>query len=173
MKKLEERSRGAAVRAERVRKAVESKAREEAARLERQREAKAQAKLQTMGVCVAGFRWIKQSKGYRCAGGAHFVTNAELGLRETQKAQEKAQRETARALEEEREAAARAERARKVAELKAREEAERLEGQREEMAQAKLQTMGVCVAGFPWIKQLNGYQCGGGSHFVTNAELGL
>ena len=112
---------------------------------------------------------------------------------EAHEAQEKAQREIARALEEVRladkkrhdeimkkleeerlrEAAARAERARKAAELKAREEAERLERQREAKAQAKLQTMGVCVMGYRWIKQSNGYRCAGGSHFVTNTQLGL
>ena len=81
MKKLEEeRLREAAARAERARKAAELKAREEAARQERLREAKAQAALQSMGVCVAGFRWIKQPNGYRCAGGSHFVTNTQLGL---------------------------------------------------------------------------------------------
>ncbi|KAF7312269.1 hypothetical protein MIND_00239900 [Mycena indigotica] len=45
---------------------------------ERQKEAKAQAALRTMGVCVAGYRWIKQASGYRCAGGSHFVSNAQL-----------------------------------------------------------------------------------------------
>ncbi|KAL0570783.1 hypothetical protein V5O48_011177 [Marasmius crinis-equi] len=48
---------------------------------ERQRkEAIAQQRLQHMGVCVAGFRWIKQSGGYRCAGGGHFVSDGQLGL---------------------------------------------------------------------------------------------
>ncbi|KAI9712047.1 MAG: hypothetical protein M1820_001756 [Bogoriella megaspora] len=62
---------------------------EELAELERQRkeaeerrrlEAKAQAKLRAMGVCPVGYRWIKQTNGYRCAGGSHFVTDAQLGL---------------------------------------------------------------------------------------------
>jgi hypothetical protein len=44
----------------------------------RKEEAKAQTKLRQMGVCPVGFRWIKQSTGYRCAGGSHFVSNAEL-----------------------------------------------------------------------------------------------
>lgn len=52
------------------------------ARLEKERkrkeEAKAQQKLRQMGVCPVGFRWIKQSIGYRCAGGSHFVSNAAL-----------------------------------------------------------------------------------------------
>jgi hypothetical protein len=46
----------------------------------RRRDAKAQQKLRTMGVCPVGFRWIKQSAGYRCAGGSHFVSDAALGL---------------------------------------------------------------------------------------------
>jgi hypothetical protein len=43
-------------------------------------EAAAQMKLKTMGVCSAGFRWIKQNGGYRCAGGSHFVANSQLGF---------------------------------------------------------------------------------------------
>ena len=50
------------------------KAEEEA----RKKEAQAQQKLRTMGVCVAGYRWIKQQGGYRCAGGSHFVPDAQL-----------------------------------------------------------------------------------------------
>ena len=61
----------------------EFKRRREAARLQELRartEARVQAKLQQIGKCVAGFAWIKQATGYRCAGGAHFVTNEALGL---------------------------------------------------------------------------------------------
>ncbi|KAI9742870.1 MAG: hypothetical protein M1818_003599 [Claussenomyces sp. TS43310] len=48
--------------------------------LERERmEAQMQTKLRQMGVCSAGFQWIKQSGGYRCAGGAHFVSDGQLG----------------------------------------------------------------------------------------------
>ncbi|KAL8734543.1 MAG: hypothetical protein Q9166_001443 [cf. Caloplaca sp. 2 TL-2023] len=46
----------------------------------RDREVKAQKKLHDMGVCVAGFRWIKQPSGYRCAGGSHYVSDQQLGL---------------------------------------------------------------------------------------------
>lgn len=46
----------------------------------RAQEAKAQAALRQMGVCVAGYRWIKQASGYRCAGGSHFVGNEALGI---------------------------------------------------------------------------------------------
>jgi len=41
-------------------------------------EERAQKKLQQMGVCVAGYRWIKRPEGYQCAGGSHFVSNADL-----------------------------------------------------------------------------------------------
>ncbi|KAJ7284985.1 P-loop containing nucleoside triphosphate hydrolase protein [Mycena rebaudengoi] len=67
-------------RAERERLAQELEERRKAEALERQKEAKAQAKLQELGVCVAGYRWIKQAGGYRCAGGYHFVDNIQLGL---------------------------------------------------------------------------------------------
>ncbi|PYH64019.1 P-loop containing nucleoside triphosphate hydrolase protein [Aspergillus vadensis CBS 113365] len=46
----------------------------------RRREQQAQAKLREMGVCVMGYRWIKQTGGYRCAGGSHWVSDAQLRL---------------------------------------------------------------------------------------------
>ena len=46
----------------------------------KRREQRAQEKLRQMGVCVAGYRWIKQQGGYRCAGGSHFVGENQLGL---------------------------------------------------------------------------------------------
>lgn len=55
------------------------KAQEEEVRRRRE-EAQVQQKLRQMGVCVAGFRWIRQSDGYRCAGGSHFVSNAQLNI---------------------------------------------------------------------------------------------
>jgi len=58
--------------------ALEAKRREEERK--RKEEAKVQVKLRQMGVCVAGFQWIKMSGGYRCAGGSHFVSDAQLGL---------------------------------------------------------------------------------------------
>ncbi|KAJ4487682.1 P-loop containing nucleoside triphosphate hydrolase protein [Lentinula aciculospora] len=50
----------------------------EARKKEERKEARAQQKLRTLGVCVAGYRWVKQHNGYRCAGGVHFVDNAAL-----------------------------------------------------------------------------------------------
>lgn len=46
----------------------------------RKKEAQTQKKLRDMGVCPAGFNWIKQPQGYRCGGGSHFVTNSQLGI---------------------------------------------------------------------------------------------
>lgn len=64
----------------RARAEAERKAQREAEAARRKEEARVQSKLLQLGVCVAGFRWIKQSQGYRCAGGSHFVDNAALGL---------------------------------------------------------------------------------------------
>ncbi len=59
---------------------LRARAAREAEVRKRAEEARVQVKLQRVGNCVAGFAWIKQANGYRCAGGAHFVTNAALGL---------------------------------------------------------------------------------------------
>lgn len=52
--------------------------------LEEERKRKAmeemKKKLQMMGICPAGFAWIRQDGGYRCAGGAHFVGDEALGM---------------------------------------------------------------------------------------------
>jgi chemotaxis protein histidine kinase CheA len=57
---------------------LEKRQREEAEK--RKKEAQVQQKLRCIGLCVAGFRWIPQASGYRCAGGTHFVDNAALGI---------------------------------------------------------------------------------------------
>ena len=66
-----------ALRLDRLRAAAEA----EMARIaeEKAQEERKQQKLRQMGVCVAGFQWIKQAGGYRCAGGSHFVSEAQLG----------------------------------------------------------------------------------------------
>jgi len=38
-------------------------------------------KLRKMGLCEYGFEWIKTPGGYRCEGGAHFVSDNELSKR--------------------------------------------------------------------------------------------
>jgi hypothetical protein len=63
---------------ERIAKELERRRAEEEKR--RKQEAQAQAKLRQMGVCCMGFQWIKQAGGYRCAGGSHFVGDAQLGM---------------------------------------------------------------------------------------------
>lgn len=62
----------------RIAAALEANRKEEERK--RREEARVQQKLREMGVCVAGFRWIKQASGYRCAGGSHFIANAQLGI---------------------------------------------------------------------------------------------
>ena len=47
---------------------------------EKKKEEKAQRKLRELGVCVQGYRWIKIPGGYRCAGGAHWVSDNMLGI---------------------------------------------------------------------------------------------
>lgn len=61
---------------ERRRKEAILAAIEEAREMEKRR----QMKLRQLGPCPMGFRWIKQSGGYRCAGGSHFLDDAALGL---------------------------------------------------------------------------------------------
>lgn len=48
---------------------------------EKREDVRVQAKIRDMGVCVAGFEWIKETWGYRCAGGNHFLGNDALGTR--------------------------------------------------------------------------------------------
>jgi hypothetical protein len=41
----------------------------------------------------------------------------------------------------------------------------------EERIQQKLRNLGVCVQGYPWIKQPSGYRCAGGFHFIHDSQL--
>ena len=47
---------------------------------EREKERAAQKKLREIGPCPAGFWWVKQTGGYRCAGGSHWLPDADLNL---------------------------------------------------------------------------------------------
>jgi hypothetical protein len=80
----------AAVEAERVRELEQRAAELEAAQQfealqalrdaeeQRQREEiETQQALQSMGVCWAGFQWIKAPGGWRCAGGSHYISDSE------------------------------------------------------------------------------------------------
>lgn len=55
---------------------LEAKRRAEEARIKEEK--RKQEKLRNLGVCVQGFQWLKMLGGYRCAGGTHFVTDAQL-----------------------------------------------------------------------------------------------
>ena len=83
-------------------------------------------------------------------------------------------------MEEERQRQEAAERARRAYEMqlaaqrRQREEAEERRRQEERMKQAireKLRQISPCPAGFNWHKVGSGWRCGGGSHFVSDAEL--
>jgi hypothetical protein len=94
-----------------------------------------------------------------------------LQHQEDQKRQEELQRQ----YDDERRRALAAMRARREAEerlCRAREEEERKKRQ-EEAIQKKLRDLGVCPAGFRWIRDSNGYYCRGGSHFMSLAQLGV
>ncbi|KAI1680959.1 ATPase family associated protein [Pyrenophora tritici-repentis] len=45
---------------------------------ERQKEMERQKKLRRLGPCPMGYRWIKQSSGYRCAGGSHTLSDSDI-----------------------------------------------------------------------------------------------
>jgi hypothetical protein len=63
---------------ERIQQEVKRLRQEEMER--RKMEEQAQAKLRQMGICPMGFRWVKQSGGYRCSAGGHWVNDSSLGL---------------------------------------------------------------------------------------------
>jgi hypothetical protein len=65
-------------RRKRASELAELEANAKRAKEEKRKEAEAQKKLRDIGICEAGFRWIKQEGGYRCAGGYHFVSDATL-----------------------------------------------------------------------------------------------
>lgn len=44
-------------------------------------EEKIQKALQQMGRCVLGFAWVREGEGYRCEGGSHYVSDAQLAER--------------------------------------------------------------------------------------------
>lgn len=57
--------------------------------------------------------------------------------------------------------------------LRKKREGEQKRRKQEQEAQKKLRQMGVCPMGFRWIKQASGYRCAGGSHYVSNEQLGM
>ncbi|OTB10549.1 hypothetical protein K445DRAFT_27497 [Daldinia sp. EC12] len=73
-------------------------------------------------------------------------------------------REELRKLEE-------ARRRHELAEKERKEKEERV--RKEKMMQEKLKRMGRCPVGYEWIPQGDGYRCAGGSHFMSNGQLGI
>jgi len=53
------------------------------------------------------------------------------------------------------------------------EEAAREKSEQEQAIQKELKKIGKCCMGFEWLKEPGGWVCAGGSHHVTDAELGL
>ncbi|KAH7929198.1 P-loop containing nucleoside triphosphate hydrolase protein [Leucogyrophana mollusca] len=79
-KREQARIREVEAKAARERALAALKAKQQEQERQRAQEARAQAALRRMGVCVAGYRWIRQESGYRCKGGAHFVSHGQLGI---------------------------------------------------------------------------------------------
>ena len=106
--------------------------------------------------------------------------NALAGVKQLKTLQQQTQllqrvQELEQQIEAERQVAEAAAKERSEAEERLRyefEEAERLI-QREEAVQQRIREKGVCPAGFSWLKEEDGYRCYGGSHFLTNGEIGL
>lgn len=69
-----------AARAARQKLADALQAKRAAEESKKREEAKVQAALRSMGVCVQGYQWVKQPHGYRCRGGAHFISDSQLRI---------------------------------------------------------------------------------------------
>lgn len=80
-RQLEEaRRREAEVRAARERAAAALRKKQQEEAEKRRKAQEMQQKLQHMGRCPAGYEWIRQASGYRCAGGSHFMSHGQLGI---------------------------------------------------------------------------------------------
>ncbi|RYP33869.1 hypothetical protein DL768_011074 [Monosporascus sp. mg162] len=90
-------------------------------------------------------------------------------------ANEKRRKEIEEELREEKrriEAALKAKREAEEKLRKAQEEAEKKK--RQELAvQEKIREMGICPMGYRWIKVGGGYRCAGGTHYLSNSQLGI
>lgn len=75
----EKRRMEAALKAKREAEEKLRKAQEEAEK-KRQQELAVQKKIRDMGICPAGFRWIRVGGGYQCGGGSHYLSNSQLGI---------------------------------------------------------------------------------------------
>lgn len=80
LRALEQAARGARSATAREQKERELEVRRQKELEEERKERRAQEKLREMGVCPAGYEWHKQTGGYRCDGGSHWVSDSELGM---------------------------------------------------------------------------------------------
>jgi hypothetical protein len=125
---------------------------------------------------VAAQKIQEQEEAHRLAEEAEREAEKKAAkLREIQAKNEAEALELLRIREEARiqEMEAKAERERIYRELEKRKQEEEERRKNEELAQNRLREMGVCVAGFRWIKQGGGYRCAGGSHWVDDSQLGI
>ncbi|KAK4694124.1 stage V sporulation protein K, partial [Lecanoromycetidae sp. Uapishka_2] len=93
----------------------------------------------------------------------------ETKARDEAEAQELKRKEKEARMQEE---AARLLREKAKAELE-RVRIQEVKQKREKQVQSKLREMGVCCMGYQWIKQVSGYRCAGGSHYISNGQLGI
>lgn len=67
-----------AIKAETARRAELARLAEEERKKAEEEHRKKMEKLDRIGRCPAGFSWHREGSGWRCGGGSHFVTDAEL-----------------------------------------------------------------------------------------------
>ncbi|KAH8824642.1 P-loop containing nucleoside triphosphate hydrolase protein [Flagelloscypha sp. PMI_526] len=80
-KKLEEAERQQKQAEEAKKRATEElRKKRDAERRRQEREKQIQDKIRSLGKCPQGYQWIKNPSGYRCAGGAHYLRNDQIGI---------------------------------------------------------------------------------------------
>lgn len=67
-------------KAERERKAKVLREQREVQRKRIEQEKQIQEKLKRIGRCPQGFVWLNIGTGYRCAGGSHYCSNAQINM---------------------------------------------------------------------------------------------
>ncbi|KAI6157079.1 P-loop containing nucleoside triphosphate hydrolase protein [Pisolithus tinctorius] len=81
------------------------------------------------------------------------------------------ERQAAEARRREQEVKAARERAAEELKRKQQEEAQRQK--KVEEAQKRLRSMGVCPVGYQWLRIGSGWRCAGGSHYISDTQLGM
>ncbi|KIJ10679.1 hypothetical protein PAXINDRAFT_101943 [Paxillus involutus ATCC 200175] len=72
------RRRAAERKAEAEKAAIALKKKQEEEAEKKRKELEVQHKLQHMGLCPMGYKWVRQGDGYRCTGGSHFISHGNL-----------------------------------------------------------------------------------------------